>query len=91
MLSDRVDYRDVLAFMVTSAVGLFHEPKLYGPLRLLESASMLIEYAKGNDIQDETLDEINSRIKKCTKLVMTNEEKFEEGVNEILKLIIEAL
>ncbi|MDI6600659.1 MAG: DUF6092 family protein [Thermoanaerobacteraceae bacterium] len=89
MLSDEIDYKDVLAFMVTSAAGLFREPKVYGPLRLMESVSMFIDYLQYNGISDERLKEIKDKIGECTRLTMTDREKFEVRVNEILNLVID--
>lgn len=88
-MSDDMEYKDLLAFMVTSAAGLFHEPKAYGPLRLMESMSMYIDYLQHNGISDEKLNEIRDWIEKCTRHSMTDRAKFEEDINEILKLVID--
>jgi|LDZT01.1.fsa_nt_gi hypothetical protein len=43
----------IVGFLLSSAQGLLEEPKEYGPLRLLEAASRIIEYETKQKDDDE--------------------------------------
>jgi hypothetical protein len=53
---------DLLGFLLTSAHGLFDEPKSYGPLRLLDAAGRLLEVSADAGINDEFLNTISKAI-----------------------------
>ena len=50
---------DLLGFLLTSAHGLFDEPKSYGPLRLVDAAGRLLEISADAGINDEFLNSIS--------------------------------
>jgi hypothetical protein len=53
---------DLLGFLLTSAHGLFDEPKSYGPLRLVDAAGRLLEISTAAGINDEFLNSIGKAI-----------------------------
>lgn len=66
----------LLAFLITSARGCVDEPPLYGPLRLIDAASKLIEIMKNEGKITNELLEIQKLIEEKKDLVMYNEEDF---------------
>ena len=58
----RDEFFALLAFLVTSARNCVEEPKLYGPFRLIDGASRLIEILEGAGIADEFLVEMRGKI-----------------------------
>lgn len=53
---------DLLCFMAVSARGLLDEPKIYGPMRLMEASQHLTELAEASGIHNELLAEAAQRI-----------------------------
>ena len=49
---------ELLAYMATSAAGLKGEPKIYGPLRLIESCQKLVSIILQEDADNENLKEL---------------------------------
>ncbi len=48
------DLYDLLSFLVSSALGLINEPKLYGPQRLIDAGCRLIQIAlESGQLEDE--------------------------------------
>jgi hypothetical protein len=78
----------LLSFLITSARGCVDEPSLYGPLRLVEAASRLIEIME----ETRTKEKINEQIISMKELieekkneVMYNEEEFVNFLDELSK------
>jgi len=53
---------DLLGFLLTSAQGLFDEPKSYGPLRLVDAAGRLLEISADAGLNDDFLNSIRNTI-----------------------------
>ncbi len=53
---------DLLGFLLTSAHGLFDEPKSYGPLRLVDAAGRLLEISADAGLNDDFLNSIRNTI-----------------------------
>ena len=51
---------ELLAYMATSAAGLKGEPKIYGPLRLIESCQKLVSIILQEDADNENLKELQA-------------------------------
>lgn len=61
---DRDEILDICTYIATSAAALKDEPKAYGPLRLMEALSRLVELM-GKEYEDsflkEIVEEVNSQ------------------------------
>ncbi len=84
----------ICSFLVSSASGLFQEPDLYGPLRLLQAFSMIVSLSDyvGGLKQDEFLLEIRDKIDREVFAVVSTkakEERTELVRNFVNKLCIE--
>lgn len=52
----------LLCFLTVSARELMNEPKIYGPMRLMEASQRLAEVAETCEIDHELLTEVSQRI-----------------------------
>jgi len=80
-MEEKVPAREVFAiamYLLTSARGCLDEPKLYGPLRLLEVISRLASLSEhaGTIEKDEFLVQAKSKIDMNKHLVMESEDDF---------------
>jgi hypothetical protein len=79
----------LMIFSISSSIGCINEPKIYGPLRLLEVTEKLIElYNINSNERNDQIIKILDMIKKDKLLCMTDEEKFKELLNKVLIDII---
>lgn len=74
-------------YMLTSARGLVDEPTMYGPLRLVESISRLIELPEYASCikQDSFLSAMKRKVDKNKFEVMASEEKFVNFLDELIR------
>jgi Family of unknown function (DUF6092) len=70
------EFFELICFMVTSARNLIQENRLYGPLRLVDSASRLVDILEKLDLKSPRLEAIQERIEEGEDTVMESEEKF---------------
>lgn len=75
----------LLAFLITSARGCIDEPKLYGPLRLLDAATKLIEIMEEEGKCDEDILKLKELIEESIDTLMYDEEAFIESLDELTK------
>ena len=57
-MNEQVLRRDLfllLGYMLTSARGLFDEPKGYGPFRLVDTAGRILEIMENHELDDDFL------------------------------------
>lgn len=73
----------LLAFLVTSARNCVEEPKLYGPFRLVDGASRLIEILEGAGIADEFLVEMRGKIDGGKYSVMGDKDEFIKFLDDL--------
>lgn len=73
--------------MSSSAKGLVDEPKLYGPLRLLESMERIIDVLESNDMSNEFYTKLKEEIKENKYTVMQDEEEFVESIDNIVAML----
>lgn len=71
---------EILIFLATSARGCVDEPPLYGPFRLIDALSRLIDLPKYAPClkQDMLLKKVKAEIDEKKFLVMFDPEKFKE-------------
>ncbi len=74
-------------YMLTSARGLVDEPPMYGPLRLVESISRLVELPEFATCikRDSFLGEMKRKIDKNKFEVMASEERFVNFLDELIR------
>ena len=58
------DYFELLVYMITSAAGLKGEPKIYGPLRMIEASERLCSLMLKEDPDNPDLKELREIIEK---------------------------
>ena len=70
------EFFELICFMVTSARNLIQENRLYGPLRLVDAVSRLVDILEKLDLKSPRLEMIQGRIEDGEDTVMESEEKF---------------
>ena len=76
----------LVTYMLTSARGCVDEPKLYGPLRLIEAISRLVALTESSGLtKDDFLANAKKEIDANKHLVMESEEKFTEFIDDLLR------
>jgi len=71
---------ELICYMLISARNLDRETKMYGPLRLVNATSKLIEILEKNGIHDEFLSEVRS-------IIELNKNKLIEGKEEFVSFL----
>ncbi len=86
----REDYLKLYCYLATSARGLVEEPKLYGPLRLVDTIERLINLQEKEGRADPFLLSLRDEIAVEKYQVMTSEEDFIAFLDQLaLKLTSE--
>lgn len=80
----REDIYDLIGYMVTSAKELVIDPKLYGPFRLVDAVSRLIEVLEREGAADEFMLSLKSFIDEGKFTVMTDESQFFSFLDELV-------
>ncbi|MCX8182550.1 MAG: DUF6092 family protein [Candidatus Methanomethyliaceae archaeon] len=77
---------ELILFLATSAQGCLNEPPLYGPFRLLDAISRLIDLPDygGSLAQDPFLKELKNFIDSRKFLVMYDVEGFKRAIDEVV-------
>jgi len=70
------EFFELVCYMVTSARNLIPENKLYGPFRLIDAASRLIDIVKRLDLKSPRLESIQKQIEDRKYTVMDSDEEF---------------
>lgn len=76
----------LLAFMLTSARGLYDEPLDYGVFRLLDASGRLLEIMKDHDLLNDRLMSLKNIIDGERESSMDNEQQRERLDEIILKM-----
>jgi len=80
---------ELICYMLISARNLDRETKMYGPSRLVDATSKLIEILEKNGIYDEFLSEVRSIIELNKYKLMTNKEEFVSFLDDLaLKVVV---
>lgn len=75
----------LLAFLAVSARNCVDEPKLYGPLRLIDGASRLIEILEKAGIEDPFFQEVKEKIDQNKYTVMSDRNQFVQFLDDLTK------
>ena len=79
---------ELICYMLISARNLDQETKMYGPFRLVDAASKLIEILEKNEIYDEFLSQVRTIIEVNKYKVMTDKEEFLSFLDDlVLKMV----
>jgi hypothetical protein len=78
------DFFEVICYMVTSAANLTRETKAYGPFRLVDAVSRLINVLEKNGVQSTRLGTIRAKIEEMKYSVMTDEEQFNQALQGLV-------
>lgn len=79
------EFFTVLAFLAISARNCVEEPKLYGPLRLIDGASRLIGILEKGGIEDPFFGEIKEKIDQNKYAVMSDRSQFIQFLDDLTK------
>lgn len=74
----------LLAYIISSAIGCLKEPKIYGPLRLIDTTEKIILlFSDLGLFQEKQLNEIANIIEEEKWLCMSDELAFEQMLNNV--------
>lgn len=85
------EFFNLLIFLIIAARNCVKEPKLYGPLRLVDGASRLIEILGKMDMEDTFLQGIKEKIDTGKYLVMEDEGEFIKFLDDLTLDVADAL
>jgi hypothetical protein len=75
-------------FLVVSARELMNDPKIYGPMRLIEATQHLTGLAADFGVHNELLSEVSQRIDAFSlEALPEGEEEFVEFMDELILLL----
>lgn len=80
----RFELLKLFCYIITSARGCVEEPKLYGPLRLIDSMARLISLLDTQGLADDFLRKEGAKIEEKKYLVMQDERDFTKFLDELV-------
>lgn len=90
MRSKRLKAVEFLSYLASSARNLVHEPKAYGPFRLVEAMVRFVDvYSEITGERDERLKRIKEFIEERKILVVHDERKFYEFLDSLVDMVLE--
>ena len=87
----RLNAHKLIRYMATSACNLVGEPPMYGPFRLVDATSRLIDILEKIGAADEVLLKARDLIEEKKYLVMHDEEAFVSFLNELVMKLVEGI
>ena len=81
----------LISYMAVSARNLLEEPARYGPFRLVDAASRLVDLLKANGLESERLERIQARIEEGKYTGMASEEEFEAFLEGLVLFMVEEI
>lgn len=79
---------ELICYMVTSARNLIPENKLYGPFRLVDAVSRLIDVLQKLDLESPRLEAIQKQIEEGKYMVMESDEKFSDFLENLVMSLV---
>lgn len=76
-----------LCYLASSAVGLVEEPKLYGPLRLVDAAEQLLGIMEELGWADPFLRDLRSFVASEKEKAMIDEQGFMAFLHELVNML----
>lgn len=87
----RAEWLRLFGYMAASARGCVSEPKLYGPFRLVDSVSRIVDVLHTGAEDEPIFNELRNLIDDHKELVMTDTEAFVGFLDDLVVKIAEAL
>lgn len=82
---DEKEIIKLFSYMVTSARGCVDEPKIYGPLRIIDSVSKLYSLLKENGLIDnKEVEKIIKKMEEKKQSCLTDEKEFVKMLDDII-------
>jgi len=82
---------DLVGYMATSGRNLIDETPLYGPFRLVDAASRLIEILQQEGIDSSRLSTLREHIDAGKYTVMGNEAEFVTFLDHIVHTVVDCM
>ena len=82
---------ELASYMAVSARNLLNEPAAYGPLRLVDSVSRLVEVLEAHDLGSPRLGLLRDKIDEGKYSVMESEEAFLEFLESVVMHLAEEI
>ena len=83
------DYFELLVYMITSAAGLKGEPKIYGPLRMIEASERLCSLMLKEDPDNPDLKELREIIEPGKQKTTSDEEGFYQMLQDAAAKLVD--
>lgn len=85
------DYFELLVYMITSAAGLEGEPRIYGPLRMIEASQRLCRLMLENDPENKNLRELIELIENGKGKTMSDENGFYQMLQDAAAKLVDCM
>lgn len=82
---------ELISYMSVSARNLLEEPARYGPFRLVDAASRLVDVLKADGLESERLDRVQAKIEEGKYSAMGTEEDFESFLEGLVLFLVEEI
>ena len=83
------DYFELLVYMITSAAGLKGEPKIYGPLRMIEASERLCSLMLKEDPDNPDLKELREISETGKQKTTSDEEGFYQMLQDAAAKLVD--
>ena len=80
---------DLVGYMATSGRNLIDETQLYGPFRLVDAASRLIDILEQEGIGSSRLSTLRERIDAGKYSVMVDADEFKNYLDEVVDAVVD--
>ena len=85
------EFFELLSYMVVSASNLLEEPARYGPLRLVEASSRLVEILDEMSLGSQRIISIQKKIEAGKHLAMGNKKVFKAYLESLVMHLVDEL
>lgn len=82
---------ELICYSIVSARNLLQEPKIYGPLRMVEVANKLIEILSPEDLKRSYLSALRERIEAVKESVVEGEDSFASNLDSLVSDVLSIL
>jgi hypothetical protein len=82
---------ELISYMTVSARNLIEEPARYGPFRLVDSASRLIDILKAQGLASERLDGLQAKIEGGKYSAMGPEEEYKAFLEGLVSYLVDEI
>lgn len=83
------DVYDLYGFMASAAKELLVDPQIYGPFRMVDTISRVINLLEHHGFHDDFSQEIKDFIDANKYVMMSDEEEFADFLNRLVVIIAE--